>query len=101
MEPRHARCLFPHAATWWGALGSSQWWRGAAAPSHSPGVSHASDDPALHRNFEIRATYDLAANGWVAQIAEHNRSEYPGLLVAAPAPDPPEREPRSPHAVGQ
>jgi hypothetical protein len=42
------------------------------------GVSHASDDPTQHRLFEIRAVYDQAANGWVAQVAEQNRNEQPG-----------------------
>jgi hypothetical protein len=42
------------------------------------GVSHASDDPAQHRHFEIRAVYDQAATGWVAQVAEQNRNEQPG-----------------------
>jgi hypothetical protein len=46
------------------------------------GVSHASDDPARHRLFEIRATYDQAANGWVAQVAEQNRNEQPGAWAA-------------------
>ena len=42
------------------------------------GVSHASDDPARHRLFEIRAVYDQEASGWVAQVAEQNRNEQPG-----------------------
>jgi len=46
------------------------------------GVSHVSDDPARHRHFEIRATYDQAANGWVAQVAEQNRNEQPGAWAA-------------------
>ncbi|MDQ3694608.1 MAG: hypothetical protein M3464_13425 [Chloroflexota bacterium] len=39
------------------------------------GVSHPSDDPALHRVFEIRAAYDEAAGGWVARLGERNTNE--------------------------
>jgi hypothetical protein len=46
------------------------------------GVSHASNDPARHRDFEIRATFDQAAHGWVAQVAEQNRNEQPGAWAA-------------------
>ena len=57
--------------------------RGARRPRHILlGVSHASDDPARHRHFEIRAAYDQAANGWVAQVAEQNRNEQPGAWAA-------------------
>jgi hypothetical protein len=57
--------------------------RGARQTRHILlGVSHASDDPARHRDFEIRATYDQAANGWVAQVAEQNRNEQPGARAA-------------------
>jgi hypothetical protein len=57
--------------------------RGARQTRHILlGVSHASDDPARHRDFEIRATYDQAANGWVAQVAEQNRNEQPGAWAA-------------------
>ena len=57
--------------------------RGARQTRHILlGVSHASDDPARHRLFEIRATYDQAANGWVAQVAEQNRNEQPGAWAA-------------------
>jgi len=53
--------------------------RGERQPRHILlGISHASDDPARHRLFEIRATYDQAATGWVAQVAEQNRNEQPG-----------------------
>jgi hypothetical protein len=57
--------------------------RGARRPRHILlGVSHASNDPARHRDFEIRATYAQAANGWVAQVAEQNRNEQPGAWAA-------------------
>ena len=57
--------------------------RGARQTRHILlGVSHASDDPARHRHFEIRATYDQVANGWVAQVAEQNRNEQPGAWAA-------------------
>ena len=46
------------------------------------GVGHASDDPLRHRHFEIRAPYDQATNGWVAQVAEQNRNEQPGAWAA-------------------
>src|SRR3954463_10652043 len=36
------------------------------------GVSHASNDPALHRSFEIRAAYDPNTPGWVAYYGEQN-----------------------------
>ncbi len=57
--------------------------RGARQTRHILlGVSHASDDPARHRDCEIRATYNQAANGWVAQVAEQNRNEQPGAWAA-------------------
>ncbi|HEX2280992.1 MAG TPA: hypothetical protein VHG52_04425 [Thermomicrobiales bacterium] len=36
------------------------------------GVSHASGDPSRHRDFAVRATFDLALGGWVARVAEQN-----------------------------
>ena len=39
------------------------------------GVSHSSDDPARHRNFEVRAVFDAMTRGWVARVAEQNRNE--------------------------
>jgi hypothetical protein len=42
------------------------------------GVSHASNDPALHRSFEIRATYDASTHGWVAYVGEQNLNEQRG-----------------------
>ncbi|MDP9358541.1 MAG: hypothetical protein M3R02_25310 [Chloroflexota bacterium] len=39
------------------------------------GVSHPSGDPARHRVFEIRASYDEAAGGWVARVGEENANE--------------------------
>jgi hypothetical protein len=58
----------------------------APAPtvSHPPerhivlGVSHASDDPSRHRVFEVRASLDATAGGWVARIGEQNRNEQRG-----------------------
>ena len=55
--------------------------RGSPATSSS-GSATPPDDPARHRDFEIRATYDQAANGWVAQVAEQNRNEQPGAWAA-------------------
>jgi hypothetical protein len=42
------------------------------------GVSHASSDPARHRTFEILATYDIGAHGWVAHVGEQNLNEQRG-----------------------
>ena len=42
------------------------------------GVSHDTDDPARHRTFEIRATYDEARGGWVARVGEQNLNEQRG-----------------------
>ena len=39
------------------------------------GVSHPSGDPARHRVFEIRASYDEGAGGWVARVGEENANE--------------------------
>ena len=36
------------------------------------GVSHPSGDPAGQRAFDIVATYDEAAGGWVARVGEQN-----------------------------
>ena len=47
------------------------------------GVSHPSDDPALHRVFEVRAAFDAVAGGWLARVAEQNQNE--------------QREPWGPH----
>jgi hypothetical protein len=40
------------------------------------GVSHASGDPALHRIFEVRATF--TSGGWIARVAEQNLNEQRG-----------------------
>jgi hypothetical protein len=51
---------------------------------HSPdrhillGISHPSDDPARHRTFEIRATYDAETGAWSARIGEQNLNEQRG-----------------------
>lgn len=42
------------------------------------GVSHASGDPAHHRNFEIRASYDVVSGGWNARVGEQNLNEQRG-----------------------
>jgi hypothetical protein len=42
------------------------------------GVSHPSNDPSLHRVFEIRAAFTAAAGGWVAQVGEQNLNEQRG-----------------------
>ena len=56
---------------------------GAMAP-HPPerhillGVSHPSDDPALHRVFQVRASFIRAVGAWVARVAEQNLNEQRG-----------------------
>ena len=52
------------------------------------GISHASDDPARHRTFEIRATYDVALQGWVADVGEQNLNEQRGDWVRLLNDDP-------------
>lgn len=42
------------------------------------GVSHPSDDPTRHRTFELRASYIVASNGWIARVAEQNVNEQRG-----------------------
>jgi hypothetical protein len=42
------------------------------------GVSHASGDPARHRNFEIRASYDGESETWRARVSEQNLNEQLG-----------------------
>lgn len=39
------------------------------------GISHPTDDPALHRVFEVRASYDEESGGWRARFAEQNLNE--------------------------
>lgn len=59
------------------------------------GVSHPSNDPARHRVFDIRASFDPAAGGWVANVGEQDRNEQPAAwsggsasdLAAAPFPN--------------
>ena len=52
------------------------------------GVSHASGDPARHRTFEIRATYDMAMKGWVADVGEQNMNEQRGDWARLLSDDP-------------
>jgi hypothetical protein len=42
------------------------------------GISHSSDDPARHRIFEIRATYDAETGAWSARVGEQNLNEQRG-----------------------
>ena len=42
------------------------------------GVSHPSDDPARHRVFEVRASYDEKKGGWVALAGEQNLNDQRG-----------------------
>ena len=51
------------------------------------GVSHPTDDPMRHRIFEIRATYDAATRGWVAQVGEQDRNEQRGAWRSILVPD--------------
>ncbi len=51
---------------------------------HSPdrhillGISHASNDPARHRTFEVGATYDVDTGEWTARVGEQNLNEQRG-----------------------
>jgi hypothetical protein len=51
---------------------------------HSPdrhvllGISHPSDDPARHRIFEVRASYDAETGAWSARVGEQNLNEQRG-----------------------
>ena len=42
------------------------------------GISHASDDPARHRTFEVRAAYDAQTGDWSARVGEQNLNEQRG-----------------------
>ncbi len=42
------------------------------------GVSHASNDPARHRTFQIRATYEAERKGWQAYVGEQNLNDQRG-----------------------
>ncbi len=48
------------------------------------GVGHPSGDATLHRDFEVRASYNEGAGGWVAQVGEQNRNNQ--IDVWGPAP---------------
>lgn len=64
---------------------------GAGAAQHVPrtppdrhirlGVSDATDDPARHRVFDLRASYDAARGGWVAWRSEQNLNDQQGHWV--------------------
>ena len=43
------------------------------------GVSHASNDPARHRTFQIRASYDPDRGGWQAFVGEQNLNDQRGV----------------------
>ena len=64
---------------------------GAAAKRGRPkdrylrvGVGHPSGDATLHRDFEVRASYNEGAGGWMAQVGEENRNQQ--IDVWEPAP---------------
>ena len=42
------------------------------------GISHATDDPARHRTFEVRAVFDVESGEWSARVAEQNLNEQRG-----------------------
>ena len=46
------------------------------------GISHPSDDPARHRTFEVRATYDVQTGEWSARVGEQNLNEQRGAWNA-------------------
>lgn len=39
------------------------------------GISQPTNDPSQHRAFALRARYDVAAGGWVAEFGEQNRND--------------------------
>ena len=49
------------------------------------GISHASNDPARHRTFEIRATFDVETGEWSARVGEQNLNEQRGAWGPNPA----------------
>jgi hypothetical protein len=42
------------------------------------GISHATDDPARHRTFELRAAFDVETGEWSARVGEQNLNEQRG-----------------------
>jgi hypothetical protein len=46
------------------------------------GVSHPSNDPARHRTFEIRASFDAETGRWLARVGEQNLNEQRGAWGA-------------------
>ncbi len=38
-------------------------------------ISHASNDPARHRTFKIRASFDAERDGWQAFVSPHHHNE--------------------------
>jgi hypothetical protein len=61
------------------------------------GVSHPSNDPVRHRNFEVRAVFDAMTGEWIARVAEQNRNEQRGVWGAYLTD--PERMPAFPTAA--
>jgi len=52
-------------------------------------ISHASNDPALHRTVQIRASFDMERNGWRAHISPQDHNDQYGdwsLLLNAGDP---------------
>lgn len=41
-------------------------------------ISHASNDPARHRTFKIRASFDAERDGWQAFVSPHHHNEQYG-----------------------
>jgi hypothetical protein len=64
------------------------------------GVSHDSNDPARHRTFEIRATYDAGAHGWIAQVGEQNLNEQRGDWAPLSGDDRPSSFPTAAACLG-
>jgi hypothetical protein len=64
------------------------------------GVSHVSNDPALHRSFEIRATYDASAHGWAAHVGEQNLNEQRGAWLPLAGEDRPASFPTAAACLG-
>ena len=50
----------------------------SSGPAHPRRHQPPSDDPARHRIFEIRATYDAETGAWSARVGEQNLNEQRG-----------------------
>lgn len=47
-------------------------------------ISHASNDPARHRTFQIRASFDMDRNGWRAHVSLQDHNDQSGEWALLP-----------------